>query len=88
MLKLKFACTLLALIIALYSATAIVAVKINLAVALACITMVVALISLLMRTDDHGGNRGHKERMSDQRPMKNADEPEVRSQRSARRCVG
>lgn len=60
MLRLKFACALLALIIALYSATAIVAVKINLAVALACITMVVALISLLMRADGHGEDRGPK----------------------------
>lgn len=60
MLKLKLACALLALIVALYSATAVVAVKINLAVALLCITMVVTLISLLMRAAGRGDDCGPK----------------------------
>jgi hypothetical protein len=60
MLKIKLACALLALIIALYSATAVVAVKINLAVALLCIAIVVALISLLMRAASPGNVRGLK----------------------------
>ena len=47
MLKLKFACALLALIVALYSATAVVAVKLNLAVAVFCIAVVVALLNTL-----------------------------------------
>lgn len=49
MFKLKLVCALLALIVALYSATAVIVIEINLAVALACMTMVVALISLLIR---------------------------------------
>lgn len=60
MSKLKLACALLALIIALWSATAVVAVKINLAVALACITMVVALISSLMHAAGSGDDLGPK----------------------------
>lgn len=60
MSKLKLACALLALIIALWSATAVIAVKINLAVALLCITMVVALISLLMHAAGRGDDCGPK----------------------------
>lgn len=60
MAKLKLACALLALIIALWSATAVIAVKINLAVALACIMMVVALISSLMPAAGSGNDLGPK----------------------------
>ena len=58
MSKLKLSCALLALIIALWSATAVIAVKINLAVALACITMVVALISSLTHAAGSGDELG------------------------------
>lgn len=58
MSKLKLACALLAFIIALWSTTAVIAVKINLAVALACITMAVALISSLMHAAGSGEKLG------------------------------
>lgn len=48
MQNLRIACALLALIVALYSATLVVVVKINLAVALACITVVIALLTTLI----------------------------------------
>lgn len=54
MLKLKLTCALLALIIALYSATAVVAVKLNLAVAVFCIAVIVALLNTLWDTNMRG----------------------------------
>jgi hypothetical protein len=60
MLKLKLACALLARIISLYSATAVVAVKLNLAVAVLCITIVVALLNTLWDTNAHGQPRAGK----------------------------
>lgn len=48
MLKLKIACAVLALIVALCSATLVVVVKINLAAAVICIAAMVALILNLM----------------------------------------
>ena len=52
MLKLKIACAVLALLIALCSATLFVVVKINVAAAVICIAAMVALIVELMRGDN------------------------------------
>jgi hypothetical protein len=50
MLNVRIACALLALTIALYSATVVVAVKINLVVAVLCIAVVAALLNTLWNT--------------------------------------
>jgi hypothetical protein len=49
MVKLKIACVLLAVIIALYSATLLIIVKINFAVTVVCVAIMAALIVNLMR---------------------------------------
>jgi uncharacterized protein (DUF697 family) len=50
MVKLKIACALLAFIIALYSATLLIIVKINFAVAVVCVAIMAALIANLTST--------------------------------------
>lgn len=50
MVKLKIACALLAVIIALYSATLLIIVKINFAVAVVCVAIMAALIANLTNT--------------------------------------
>lgn len=55
MLKLKIACALLAVVIALYSATLLIIVKINFAVAVACLAMMAALIADV--TSTYGSQR-------------------------------
>jgi uncharacterized protein (DUF697 family) len=50
MVKLKIACALLAFIIALYSATLLIIVKINFAIAVVCVAIMAALIANLTST--------------------------------------
>lgn len=50
MVKLKIACALLAVIIALYSATLLIIVKINVAIAVVCVAIMAALIANLTST--------------------------------------
>lgn len=50
MVKLKIACALLAVIIALYSATLLIIVKINFAVAVVCVAIIAASIANLTST--------------------------------------
>jgi hypothetical protein len=60
MSKLKLACALLALIIALWSATAIIAVEINLAVAVICIAIAIALLNKLCGVNARRGPRSQE----------------------------
>lgn len=58
MLKFKIACAALAVIVALYSATLFLAVKINFAVALLCIAAIVTLLAALMDAYNHPRTNG------------------------------
>lgn len=62
MVKLKIACALLAVIIALYSATLLIIVKINFAVAVVCVAIMAALIANL--TSTYGSQNEDQDRSS------------------------
>ncbi|MGE6384723.1 hypothetical protein ACQKEN_03475 [Pseudomonas sp. NPDC078416] len=57
MVKLKIACALLTVIIALYSATLLIIVKINFAAAVVCVAIMAALIANLTSTHDSQNRR-------------------------------